>query len=140
MKKIIGTLIVVAVFSCKKSTEDNKAILSSSLPNTKWELRKSEGSIAGNMNYPAGNGQTIEFFAVDSFKAVYPTSSISSKDSGTFTIANAVNAGDFNLTKKYYRNGILMTDHDSVRFVNNQLIFLAHNGWADEPTIYYEKL
>jgi hypothetical protein len=130
----------IVVVSCKKETASNQMVSTQNLKNTKWELRKSEGSIAGNFNYQPGNGQTIEFFGVDSFIAVYPISSISPADSGTYTIANAVNSGDFNLTRKYFRNGYAMTANDSIRFVNNQLVFLAHYGWADEPTIYYDKL
>lgn len=143
MKKIfVISFITIAAIACKKSTTNQVANISvAGIPTTsKWELRKLEGSIWGNMNYAAGNGQTIEFFGVDSFKAVYPASSISYKDSGTYTIVAANNVGDFNLQKKYYRNGISFTDNDSVRIVNNQLIFLAHNGWADEPTLYYDRL
>lgn len=110
------------------------------LKNTKWELRKSEGSIAGNFTYLPGNGQTIEFFGTDSFKSLYPTSSSITEYRGTYTLANANNVGDFNLTKHYNYNGNAMTDNDSIRIVNNQLVFLAHYGWADEPTIYYDKL
>ncbi|MFY7963765.1 MAG: hypothetical protein ACOVO1_02610 [Chitinophagaceae bacterium] len=134
----IATSIIL--LACKKQNSSNISVCYAPIQNSKWELRKSEGGIAGTINYLSGNGQTIEFWGTDSFKVVYPTSSISLKDSGTFTIGNAVNNGDFNLTKKYYRNSILMTDYDSVRFVNNQLVFLARNGWADEPTIYYDKL
>jgi len=129
-----------AVVACKKETTTNQMVATQNLKNTKWELRKSEGGIAGNLNYQPGNGQTIEFFGVDSFKAVYPISSISPADCGTYTVSNAVQSGDFNLTLKYFRNGYAMTDNDSIRFVNNQLVFLPHLGWADEPTIYYDRL
>jgi hypothetical protein len=133
------TVAFVVLLACKKQSNSNISVCYAPIQNSKWELRKSEGSILGNMNYPAGNGQILEFFAADSFKITYPSSSISYKDSGTYTIVNASNAGDFNLTKKYVRNGIQMTDNDSIRFVNNQLVFLAHYGWADEPTIYYDR-
>lgn len=66
-------------------------------------------------------------------------SSVIYKDSGTFTIAPATHPGDFNLTKFHINNGYPYTQYDSVRFVGTQLVFLAHNGWADEPTQYYEK-
>lgn len=131
----------VAIIACKKESTITQKVIVSTIKNTKWELRKSEGSIAGNFTYQPGNGQTIEFFGVDSFIAIYPTSSISYKESGTYTIATANTAGDFNLQKKYYINGMLTTLNDSVRIVNNQLVFLSrYGGAACDPTFYYERL
>ena len=130
----------VAIIACKKESTITQMFTVSTIKNTKWELRKAEGSIAGNFTYLPGNGQTIEFFGTDSFKSVYPASSISTEYRGTYTLSSASNTGYFNLTKNYIHNGVAMTDNDSIRIVNNQLIFLAHYGWADEPTIYYDKL
>ncbi len=132
--------LLVAIIACKKESTITQKVTVSTIKNTKWELSKSEGSIAGNFTYLPGNGQTIEFFGTDSFKSVYPSPSIATVYKGTYTLANANNSGDFNLTKHYIYNGYAMTDNDSIRIVNNQLIFLAHFGWADEPTIYYDKL
>ncbi len=137
---IFGLAISVAIVACKKESTITQKVTVSAIKNTKWELRKSEGSIVGNTNYLPGNGQTIEFFGADSFKSIYPASSIVTVYKGTYTLANASNTGDFNLTKNYIFNGVAMTDNDSIRIVNNQLIFLAHYGWADEPTVYYDKL
>lgn len=130
----------VAIIACKKENASDISVCYAPIQNSKWELRKAEGGLAGNFNYQPGNGQTIEFFGTDSFKAVYPASSIITEHKGTYTLTNATNSGDFNLTKHYNHNGITMTDNDSVRFVNNQLVFLPHYGWADEPTIYYDRL
>ena len=143
MKKIFITMaIIIVAVACQKTTSNQTSTISSKniVATSKWELRKSNGSLAGIINYPAGNGQTIEFFATDSFKVVYPVSSVSPRDSGTYTIASTNTVGDYYLQKKYYRNNILYTDNDSIRIVNSQLVFLAHYGWADEPTLYYDKL
>lgn len=143
MKKVFYfTMVMTACFACKKSDDTVTAKASSQNGNiisTKWELRKSEGGIGGTMNYLPGNGITIEFYGTDSFKTVNPMSSVIYRDSGTFTITPANNPGDYNLTKFHINNGYPYTQYDSIRFVGTQLVFLAHNGWADEPTDYYEK-
>lgn len=142
MKKVILlTTIFTAVISCKKSdTTITTQVSGCNVYATKWELRKSEGSILGNMNYLPGNGILIEFYASDSFKTANPMSSIISKDSGTYTLTNTNTVGDYYLTRKFINKGNGFTQIDSVRFVGTQMVFLAHNGWADEPTLYYEKL
>ncbi|MCX6208248.1 MAG: hypothetical protein NTZ59_01800 [Bacteroidetes bacterium] len=131
----------IAIVACKKETTTNEMVTTSPFQNSKWELRKSEGGNTGTLTYLPGNGQTIEFFGVDSFISIYPTSSISYIDSGIYTIATANTAGDFYLQKKYYVNGMLITINDSVRVLNNQLIFLSrYGGAACDPTFYYDRL
>ena len=142
MKKILLlTTVVCLAMACKKnSAGTNNNVAGCNVYSTKWELRKSEGSIFGNANYLPGNGILIEFYATDSFKTADPTSSIIARDSGTYTITNTSTSGDYYLTRKFINNGYNFTKVDSIRFVGTQLVFLAHNGWADEPTLYYEKL
>lgn len=140
-KSILFLVLITAIISCKKSANNDKTqALGCYVYSTKWELRKSEGSILGNMNYQPGNGIIIEFFANDSFKTANPMSSITARDSGTYTLSNTSTVGDFYLTRKFINNGNGFTQIDSIRFVGSQMVFLAHNGWADEPTLYYEKL
>jgi hypothetical protein len=141
MKKILFvTLIFFIAIACKKTTPNiNSNTTAQTISSTKWELRKSEGSMAGNMNYLPGNGINIEFYSIDSFKTANPISSIISRDSGTYTITNTNTSGDFYLKRNFINNRFPFSQTDSIRFVGNQLIFLAHNGWADDPTLYYEK-
>ncbi len=142
MKRVFYfTIAVCFLVACKKTSTTTTQMISANaaISSTKWELRKSEGSILGNMNYLPGNGITIEFYSNDSFKTANPVSSIIYRDSGTYTITNSNTAGDYNLTRTFINNGTPFTQKDSIRYVGTQLVFLAHNGWADEPTLYYEK-
>lgn len=142
MKRVILLATAfTAIIACKKSDVNTTTqVAGCNVYATKWELRKSEGSILGNMNYLPGNGIVIEFYANDSFKTANPMSSIIARDSGTYTLTNTNTVGDFYLTRKFINNGYNFTQTDSIRFVGTQMVFLAHNGWADEPTLYYEKL
>lgn len=141
MKKILFvTAILFIAIACKKTTSGiNSNATVQAVSSAKWELRKSEGSLLGNVNYLPGNGIIIEFYGSDSFKTANPMSSIISRDSGTYTITNTSTSGDFYLKRNFINNGYPFSQTDSIRFVGSQLIFLAHYGWADEPTLYYEK-
>ena len=68
-----GFAILLTVFSCKKSNEESP--ISGKLEGT-WELRQSY-SMAGKLNYAAGNGTTLTFKG-DTFEMYQSASKVNS--------------------------------------------------------------
>lgn len=103
----------------------------------KWELRESQGGIAGNIHYPAGNGILYQFGSNGQYESDAPGYPART---GVYTIQKAANTSDWIIQLQYVLNGASFTERDSVRFEKNQLIFLPKETCCDVPTVYYEKL
>jgi len=126
MKSTALLLVMLAIFSCKKSKYETDIVGS-------WELRKSEGSLAGTINYPPGNGTTFTFTSNETFTH----SDSLSHYSGTYTVFPISNE-EWSL-KLYNSSGGLISEH-TVRISSTQLIFLPPVNGADYPTDTYVRL
>ena len=108
----------------------------------KWELREQIGGIVADIKYPPGNGQTISLNADGSFISEYP-SAISSNNvtrNGTYQLKVANAQNDLILSFTFQNNNQTVIERDSIRFQNNQLLFLPQASCCDIPTIFYEKI
>ena len=125
--KITALLILtLTFFSCKKSNNEAGIV-------GNWELRKSEGGLAGTINYPPGNGVTYTFSA----NGAYSHSDSVSHYSGRYSIFPIGN-GQYNL-KLYNQSGDLVSDVN-VRITATELVFLPPTNGADFPTDTYARL
>ena len=134
-EKAMKTFIVSAFAICLSVACSKNNILRNI--EGKWELRESQGGIAGTIQYPAGNGILFQFGSNGQYESNapgYPSRR------GNYTIQKATNAADWIIQFQYVLNGQSFTEKDSVRFEKNQLIFLPKETCCDIPTVYYEKL
>jgi hypothetical protein len=129
---IIAALACIITASCKKNNVIGQQTIAG-----KWELRKSSGGIAGTINYDPGNGSVYVFDNTKSYQLLSPTAIV---HTGSYEIKESANAGDWLLQLRYLSNNQPQIENDSIRFSNNQLIFLATSSCCDMPTVFYEKL
>lgn len=129
---IIVVLACMITASCKKNNVTGQQTIAG-----RWELRQSSGGVAGTVNYNPGNGSVYVFDNMDSYQLLDSAAIVRS---GTYNISAAVNPGDWILKLHHLVNSQSQTDTDSIRFSNNQLIFLATSSCCDMPTLFYEKL
>ena len=108
-----------------------------SLIEGKWELRQQLGGIIAKIDYEPGNGNTYVFTSDGNFQTTHAnTTSVT----GTYKMIPSASSSDWLLTFQFVQNGQTQSQTDSVRFGNNQLIFLPQASCCDIPTVYYEHL
>ena len=92
-KTVFFILAAVTLCCCEKRGKDCCTMIGNLV--SKWELRKSVGGIAGEINYPPGLGFIIEFKSDNSFKYFYKDSVI---QSGTYNLQYAAEKEQNNIT------------------------------------------
>ncbi|MEO7982808.1 MAG: hypothetical protein ABI688_01880 [Bacteroidota bacterium] len=129
MKKLLLLLFFAAGLGCQKSSSDNRNQLTG-----RWELRRSEGGIAGTIVYPPGSGLIYSFNANNRF--TYSSNGAVS-DSGTFTLT-PLPAGQWSLELR----SVLVNSTTIIPVTINktQLIFLAAMCCVDIPTLTFSKI
>ena len=103
-----------------------------------WELSKVIGGFAGVQNYPAGNGNTIEFSSTGNFEQA--VAGTTGKITGTYqVIETGLSDGQNILLRKY--DGSSETIKDSVLISNGQLFISSPPACCDIPynNIYRRK-
>ena len=129
-------IIVVAfagfvLFSCSKNNRVGQGIITGN-----WELQKEVGGFAGTINYEHGEGTQLIFDDNRNFQVNYH---YASTGSGTYTITESSNPGDWILILHYSSGTQTLPQRDSVRFDKNQFIILPFASCCDIPKAYYEK-
>jgi hypothetical protein len=132
MKRFVLPIIMVfALVSCTKSH-----IAGTEQIEGNWELREMANGLAGTIKYKPGNGVIMRFN-----NKAYQFSIPSLPDrTGSYIITPAKNPGDYKLIIQYFSNGNAMQESDSIRFTNNQLVFLSAETCCDIPIVYYERI
>jgi hypothetical protein len=132
MYRSIGLLFVVMLFgACRRQT---------SLPAPdgivgQWELTAFNGGIAGDISYPPGNGNTLQFSSNGDFKQTFANNP---PKTGAYTLqASNSQLGDEILTIIYSATSY---DRDSVRINPRQLILLPLGTCCDLPTTFYRRI
>lgn len=112
MKKFLFVISLFAVFSCSKHTGLRKIV-------GNWEIRKSEGGIAGIINYPAGNGNIYTFTSGGNYKF---SDKGALQDEGSYTLNPVPGTQNWYLElRSIHHNSVSV---DSVSIHGNQLVFL----------------
>jgi hypothetical protein len=132
MKRFVVILLLVTSFHCRKA--ENKAY-NNSLIEGNWELRKSEGGIAGTILYPSGNGVILRFderfhYSMVRNSAVY--------EMGTYLVSRTTTPGILQLQLKNLSNSLTTTI--SVRLTASTLILLPASVCCDMATYTYNKI
>lgn len=128
MKKFLFVISLFAVFSCSKHTGLRKIV-------GNWEIRKSEGGIAGIINYPAGNGNIYTFTSGGNYKF---SDKGALQDEGSYTLNPVPGTQNWYLElRSIHHNSVSV---DSVSIHGNQLVFLPRYTCCVFPTVFYEKL
>ncbi|MBS1600271.1 MAG: hypothetical protein JST75_18735 [Bacteroidetes bacterium] len=138
MRTWLAFLILLA--ACNKSANGPGSIIlpkNNSIVGT-WELAQEVGGFVGILNYPAGNGTTIEFTSAGSFKQASVGSSTVLTGSYQVTILGSPNKKNL-LVRKY--DGSPDPIQDSVSVSNNQLSISTPPACCDIPylTVYRRK-
>lgn len=137
MKTIAVLLLLVTGFGCIKEEgeeceeKDPKKI---SGITGKWELRKSEGGIAGTINYAAGNGTTYQFRLDGTYQ--YYLAGSTNIQSGTYTLEFV---GDLTLWKLFLTTGSTTTER-LIRIGGFDLVFLKEAECCDYPDVYFSRV
>ena len=128
MKKLLITIFLVSLFSCRRSGDLNTIVGS-------WELRKSVGGFAGTINYPPGNGHIYSF-------APNGTYTLSNNgvvgESGTYELLPVLATNDWHLKMTSTLNNSVFVD--SIHLEANQLIFLPMAACCDIPATIFERV
>ena len=128
---LIALTACMALTSCRKSSQQPQAVVG------KWELSKATGGLVGVIQYSHGKSNVWIFGADNNFQQVYvngPTVT------GTYSIRQSSNPGDYLLNLQYNINSLPVTTADSIRFSNNQLVVLPFASCCDIPTSFYARL
>jgi len=132
MKKAALLLIVAATISCcKKGTKDYSVEKNSLID--KWELRKSDGGIAGTIIYPPGNGSVIEFKSDDTYTLYYKDTVI---QSGIYDLQSTPEKDQYKLT--FHTDGLYKAENITLK--GDTLVSLATSPCCDMPNITYVRI
>jgi hypothetical protein len=132
MKKLLFLLSLLAALSCHKpgtvSTNNNEKIEGS------WELRRSEGGIAGTIVYAPANGQVYSFTADNTFTC---RSNGTVADSGSYTLTT-LPGGQWSLELR--SSMVSSISINAVTIKGTQLIFLPSQCCVDIPTLTFSRI
>jgi hypothetical protein len=139
MKKLVCIgLMATAIIACTKEQSSPESNFNTQLQG-EWELRQSTGGIAGTLNYPANNGNTIIFKSIDSVIFNYQVATVPTVK-GTYTLSATSTMGDFYVIRSMRQlSGAIRVETDSVRIANNRLQRLGKAA-VDAATLHYEKI
>lgn len=128
MKKLAILLLVCVAFSCKKEKENNIDKIAGM-----WELRKTDGGIAGVVYFQKGNGDLINFKRNGTYEKI---SGGSVWESGTYLFGPSPVAGEWLLTLNTPTNTVT----ESVRLKFRELIFKRVADCCDFIETTYERV
>jgi hypothetical protein len=131
MKTITVLLLLVTTLSCQKALTDDRPVDCGIAGN--WELRKSEGGIAGTIDYQQGNGNLFEFKTDGTYKIIV-TGTV--HETGTYTVQPSITPGQWIL--KMVNPSSVTTI--SIRINEQQLVFLKLSDCCDYPDLTYARI
>ncbi len=130
MKRMLFSWLLVISLACDKSHFE---ITSEIIGN--WELRRSEGGIAGTIEFAPGNGNIYTFEANGNFSY---RSNGAIADKGTFTINHSSSPGQWTLRlTSQMNNGAASL---LIKLDKNDLVFLPTETCCDMPTLTYSRI
>jgi hypothetical protein len=129
MKQVAILLLAIMVWSCHKEktgTHCNDIV-------GEWELRKSEGGIAGTIDYLPGNGYIFEFKSDGTYRQL---SNGAVHETGNYTIQPSGINGQWKLTMTSSSSSGTV----SIRFEAQHLVFLKAVDCCDYPDTTYARI
>jgi hypothetical protein len=131
MKTIAVLFLLVTALSCQKNQTDDKPV--EYRITGKWELRKSEGGIAGTINYQQGNGNLFEFKTNGTYNIIVNGTV---HETGAYTVHPSITPGQWIL--KMVNPSSVTTI--SIRVNEQELVFLKLSDCCDYPDLTYARM